>query len=1085
MKKIRVNWKVFINTISRANKSKKSSLKWLAGEAEKAQCDAKKASAIQRIMNDSYYPSLKSFFTLLPFPLLFYFVARSRELFPKFGYGSVQIWGTNPLDRVGNGYSNLIAIHAGIGIIIFALVIFIAESLRDDDSKDRARVLLKESFLFPLAVVEILTFFTLIWGEANFWSVIPVLIIGLLTVLSLSKIILVLINKVTYAKKRSELLRDRLARSFGVAIRERLANNILISRLEKSDIKLKFNPYSGRESNEFYDLPAWKLGIIVDIDLHVLAKIGDYIEAQANRNDYAFGSDKRPDMGATFETDLIEIEKVRKGLRLNTNRFLIKKFHDVVSAESRTLLRIEKCLIEGAEDIEVLHSLVKSAFTIERRDNFSEEMRIEISSVRDELLTAISSGRLGAVKELTGLYKNLGEVSLDLITQCGGGYSSEEARAERFSLFSGWEQVKWLSSDIYDFYRVAVRSGDTEIVRDVTYLPVSIAIKAIEKDDHYLFQEFIDFAKYSYGLAIREKAPEVREVLVDRSWRYLKEMSMIYLDTQLRSKSLQAERAASLKDFAVYLFVVFQDLLKQSFDSRDIASFRVFLREARKLFDALELESQLSTSRHWRHRLRMEGLPDAEARDITALLESRDLREKIQDEIESAREQMFFGLTSWILDRYVEDPQNQVVRECYQLLQVTLPDNIEDFTALFLLVHNYEVESLWGWDRWEMTENEGTYTIRILEKIERFYAVRSLSYLVNETATSIGRITLPFDRELGSLVKGNRDLLRFLEEFKTQPDKWKFVLTDPMLSSVDLFLELLQKAEKMQEAKESQKLRSQAISPERIREFKSGFIRGFDETNTMRTLFSYFGRFMNDESMLSDDDERRFGINTVADKGAFVDESPVIYYEWGRDYGRNFAHSEDAFLIEHLSSECVDLGVTEELFSDILMRAGSLDDLLIVGTNVGFWDYFQGDDRFHARWELDRDFLELQNLDGGLEINGVQIPIFELHNPKFVTQILILKKSKLGFFCAASPLNAGEEPTKVENGFYMDVSAFSSDEALMNKFLQSPPEWLRSKGDVDEQRLYLETRVRLQLFERITFDSKDFEGFRIGVLKQF
>jgi len=62
--------------------------------------------------------------------------------------------------KESNQFQNLIAIHAGIGAIIFALIILIAESLRDNQSKDTARVLLKVSYLFPLTVAEIFVFFS-------------------------------------------------------------------------------------------------------------------------------------------------------------------------------------------------------------------------------------------------------------------------------------------------------------------------------------------------------------------------------------------------------------------------------------------------------------------------------------------------------------------------------------------------------------------------------------------------------------------------------------------------------------------------------------------------------------------------------------------------------------------------------------------------------------------------------------------------------------------------------------------------------------------------------------------------------------
>ena len=66
--------------------------------------------------------------------------------------------------------------------------------------------------------------------------------------------------------------------------------------------------------------------------------------------------------------------------------------------------------------------------------------------------------------------------------------------------------------------------------------------------------------------------------------------------------------------------------------------------------------------------------------------------------------------------------------------------------------------------------------------------------------------------------------------------------------------------------------------------------------------------------------------------------------------------------------------------------------------------------------------------------------------------------------------------------FYFAVQSFSDDDELVKKFLDLPPDWLTRKGNIQAQRKYLESRVRLKIFERfeLKVDSA-FSGMLIPV----
>jgi len=1028
------------------------------------------------LFSEIYIPSFKSFFLILILLGVFFIFAHLRQILALFCLDNFFLPNLGGLSQESNHYQNLIAIHAGIGAIIFALVIFVAESLRDDEAKDRARVLLKESYLFPLAVAEILVFFIFIRGDVNFWSILPVIAIGLFTIWSLSKIVLVLLSKYRFAQKRAELLQERLRQSIDLAIEERIGNNLLLSKLGGNDIKLEYHPFSIDNETEYHCFHAEKTGVISDIDLQALKKLADIVDKGGRKNGFSFGGGKEPqvNVGAESETEETKTKSVPK----NNHRYLMKKFHDVVDEEHRTLICLDKKLFKDASKLEEISALANSAFIIKPADNFVEEVRYEISGVKDQFISAIENKRLGKIEELIALYIKLAEGFLEHITKCGGGYSAEQARKERHSLFAGWEQVRWLSSDIRDLFEKAMQSHDREIIRNVAYMPIAIARRAIEKKDHYLFQEFIWFAELLYLFAIKENDRDLRKFLIDRSWRYLKEICDVYVEAKLKKDVLDKEELESLRDFGIHFFVIYQNLLKKAFGNKDIDSFEAFKRASQKLFDHFNPSESVRNVQDIKWRLEKMDLTEEQKGDLNILLEKQETIESIEQDIKIKRSQMFFGLASWILDRFVCNKTDGVIRQFYNSIQSVFPSKIEDFTNIFLKTHNFDVEDFWGWSWWEMHADGEVHSIQILEKLERFYAIKSLSLLSGKTEEEIKKIKLPYSRDLAYLAEGTRDLIRILDDIKASPDNWKFVLNDDAINKVDAFKELLTEAKEAQEQKETELKREQAISQKRVQEFKKEVLKTFYEGANMRNIFANYFKAYEDKTKEKTDKKERFGINIVDDKASFFDEWHIHYVGWGENYGRDLASGENSYLLDDIAKDCKE--IKKEEFETTLAKIGNPDNIVIFATNIAFWRFFEDSKKFKPKWHRGIEQLEVKGFGGWYDFNGKSIPVFETYHRKIDKQILILNKSKVGQLVQLSPLNEGEKEESVEGIFYMDIQAFSENKELMEEFIKKPPEWLKKIGDEQKQREHLRERVRIQIFERFEYNKpKDFEGYKL------
>lgn len=1008
-----------------------------------------------------YLPSLKSLCVVALFPAVFFALSH---------------WfGSQPLSKESSQYQNIIAIHAGIGAIIFALVIFVAESMRDDEAKDRARVLLKESYLFPLTVTEILVFFIFIWGDINFWSIFAVIGVGLFAIGSLYKIIKVLLSNYRFFEKRTELLIERLQQSIDLAIDERIGNNILLSKLDGKMIKLEYNPFSYGDESRYYKFKADKVGIIEDINIDKLKEFAELIEKEANENGYAFEQIGKPksSISEKQETQPQNVESFKR----NRHRFLLKKFQDEITEESNTIISIEKEIIKNDKILRELDSLFRQAIIIKADNNFTEEIRYEISGVKDQFITAINNSQLGKITELSNLYKKLTEGFLSYIARYGGRYSLEQARKERGSLFSGWNEINWLRSDIQDLFEKAMRSEEKETILEVAYLPIAIARRAIDHKDQYIFQEFIWFSEllYIYGLKIKDK--DLRNIMLDRSWRYLKEIADYYVEARLNKEDLNYDKLIILKDFAVYFYVVLQGLLKRSFDKRDLESFNNFQKTANNLFDQFEPSKKQQNAKDLKWRIERLPVNKEQKELLERQLQDQEQIERIESELQTRKHQMIFGLSSWILGELRNDKDNKGIREIYNSIQSIFPRQLEEFTNIFLKSHSFEVEGFWNWDRWELKDTGEVQTINFLEKLECFYVIRALTILESKNEVQIKGIQLPYSRDFVFLIEGSRDLMNILNDIIANPGNWKFILSDQAIGKADSLKQLLRIAKEKQENEEIEFRKTNPISQNKVKEFEDNVIKGFYETSVVRDIFKHYKLF---KSKMKNKVQKknRFGTSIVEDKAVFFEKWHVHYGDWGNNFGDNIAYGENSEIIETISRDCEE--IEEEHYEELFTKFRDKKDIIIFATNVALYRFFENSQKYKPKWYQDIRQLNIKGFEGWYEYEDILIPVFEIYNRKTERQILVLNKSKLGQLIQFSPLDKGEPETLQKDIFYINVRAFSDNTEAMDEIIGKPPEWLKKVGDATKQREYLKEKVLIHIFERFEYcKAVNFQGYRL------
>jgi len=270
------------------------------------------------------------------------------------------------------------------------------------------------------------------------------------------------------------------------------------------------------------------------------------------------------------------------------------------------------------------------------------------------------------------------------------------------------------------------------------------------------------------------------------------------------------------------------------------------------------------------------------------------------------------------------------------------------------------------------------------------------------------------------------------------------------------------------------------ISQKRIGEFKKEVLKSFYEDASLRDIFvKYFKAYEDRTKEKIAGKKERLGIRTVDDKAAFFDEWYAGFPDWGEGYGRALASGENSLLLDHIAKDCKEIGKKD--FEGTLSKFENPDNIVIFVTDsIGFWQYFEDSKNFRPKWHRATEQLEIKAFGGWYDFNGHSIPVFETYYGRIDKQILIFDKAKIGQLIQLSPLNEEEDPSSVEDIFYIDIKAFSKDTQLMEEFIKNPPGWLKKIGDEQKQREYLQERVHIQILERFEYSKPEhFEGYKL------
>ncbi|MDR3528105.1 MAG: hypothetical protein P4L57_12585 [Rhizomicrobium sp.] len=436
------------------------------------------------------------------------------------------------------GFSHL---FEGLIVVVIALIVFVAESVRTSRSADEKRVLLKISNLWPLAVLITILPFGFLYPPATVLSAALVILVALATVYGFARVLQNLIDPEAGLLEQRAFLRGRVQNIVIDSARQRVGNKLLFDEFGmdsdsgiRATLSKSFIP-DGAKNYVIIDAPS--AGILADINVERLKALGRFLQARDERgqSDIVQGAEQSDTIAGPSQTAPQARKQPERPRAYLLRRYREEVTEDTIFSNDRALLAVHKDLVKRPGVLEEVQSRVRIIFKFNLSEPSSAAFRREMQSTKDLLIAAIKASSLGEIEELRATYLLVAEQFLITLNNLGGGYTAKQAKEERRSFPSErWNEIRWIVTDVRDLLAVAAQQTSVDSVRLIAVLPILIAIRAFQAGDQLLFQEFTNFATYLYALG-KDKAtsPEVGTYLVRKSWEYMKELFDNYLQMSL------------------------------------------------------------------------------------------------------------------------------------------------------------------------------------------------------------------------------------------------------------------------------------------------------------------------------------------------------------------------------------------------------------------------------------------------------------------------------------------------------------------------------------------------------------------------
>ncbi|MBL4694916.1 hypothetical protein JKY72_06130 [Candidatus Gracilibacteria bacterium] len=943
----------------------------------------------------------------------------------------------------------LIAVHAGIGALIIALYVAVVQLSSNEGFLDHRAALFFKTKLHSLTIVEVLflplsLFFINTGGEIK-WPLVFLLFFIAFDVVSQVVIIANQSSSSAYKDKiYSAFLEYKMSGSFAKSLGKRRQSNKFyrdVSELESiKGIKVfHTQPFTSGYLPITVDVE----GVVVGIDKVLFGEMLDLILNLATEDDVTDA------IGIAAESGHEEVE------------IFFPVFYEMELKEGRPVLFLPEEL--GGFDKKEFVNLLRGCLEIEKgvkEGGEVEEYNRELVNIEVFILEAIKNKHLKLLQSGIDIYFQTAKRELEYFQKEGALLATKDQAVQEYNSFlrdTLSRARSRISDEVRSIFDVAMETGWIPAVKEVGYLPIRLLGLGLDFRDFYTLKSYSYFPAFMYAEAVRDGvAKELKVFLVDRSWRYLKELVDYTLLPKFRYEGggVEEEDIVFYRDFFIEVVKTFQFLMKRSFKEYELESFRVFLSKVSSLLREEVSEYSLSVVK--------EELSSEVGEDKKRQLKNRVEKMEALISIKKAIEDMLFGFTAWVLQKSKIDIE---ARPYLLELEKNLPTKVVRLSEILTDLLDGGGKD-WGWDSWDIIPDTGMgQLIPTFDNLRELFCFKLLK-IFHKDVVEEGYVEKM--AQLGVTwrhLAAKEGLIKIIEKMSIDGDLWEELGVEGLDGSKVAVEEVLERVLIERKRIDVEYVKSAAISDDKIEEFKKDFLKTMESVLSVNDVFENIGIY-NGKLEKPKRLPRRFGINEVLNKDSFIEENVVHRVGLSSYYARSVVVGKNTRIIQKLigNSACIK---PEELNEKVKGISG---EKVFITDQAGIYRFFRKQPSFVFSGKNKEHVFR-----GTFKLGREKIKVFEVDFISEQGVVLLLDTAKINEFSQCNPVKTGTEELLGDSSFKLE--AFSDSKRLRNSFLNKPPEWLREKGDRQVQEDFLLGSVTLRILQSYRFKLSKKAGY--------
>lgn len=975
--------------------------------------------------------------------------------------------GTGELQSV----SGMQRLETGIALIFVPFTLFAVglSSRRTDAGVSAAEVLLRETWIFPITVfvLGLLTTFALVRRSSVAVAVIIVTLA--LAVFAIYRLCRVLLDEQYLYSSGIKLLQDKIRRTIGGALDERIGNNILLKWLE--DKPIEYSLGSGARAEANFTVAAASRGVVQDVHLDRLSLFAEDLEGAANESGFAFGEKQRPG-GLEFREERQQPSEVeRRELTPQRGRYILKLFGQPVADRSDALISFPRSLVPSPGKREQLAKRARGAFRIRPGDAYSQRVERYLNQIKDEAVAAIKDRRTAHLDSILTVFSELVTTFLEEMKRAIGGHSYEAAVAESSSLLGGWNEMRWMFRHLFEIHDRGCRSEDPYIVRAVTSLPARVAYSSIQFGDNLVFDQFTALVQRQYSAIDNAQNQTIKKLLYDTCNQHLSDLANVGIALELQNPENTAGHIEKVGSLATVLLVRFWELMKLAVDKSQFQQFRDFNLATNGLLG--RVGERIGFQPAVGHPTKVQSSPEDRASAIRHE-ERRRAVIAVVDRIERQKNESLFAIGSYVFEKALsaDDP---ALRQCLHDIDAQLPTNPEDQAELYLTARGPEGAQVWERamiadapeGRWG-DANFVNYLCYLLLKSTHQYNEQQFA-AIDLPQNPDFVLSLRQDGPIGSAIAG----------FAADRKQWGKLIPDEWLEAIPKIRTAFDRALAEHTRTEEQLVIAAPIDRDYVKDFKARFAKEFKEHAALRNLLQHFEAYRdNSAAGPSLAIGQRWGLSLIDFKEAYTVEGRNTFFDWPEEYARKLATSESEAAFRQTLEQLTECeldgihglqarieGITGALeagnFQPTAVFVARQSPLAFASSTLG---------SFTPYWLASSPHKRTPEFLGEIGLGGRRVPVFAIWTAQDPNMGFAVQLPEALVWEQLPPADSLDEISHVQGQFFIHLVDFSADASARKELIKADPDWLKPHADKDR---YLSLRVWLKVLERFRLQVID------------